>query len=452
MPRRAALAVVLAFACGCGDEGRRGGDVAPLEVPSAEEREAVRLFAEAKELLDAGADKEAEPLLRRVLERAPRHAGALGALSRIVVERRAFDEGAELAARLVEASPSDAAARARLVEAHTGRRDLAAAEAAARAWTKEAPNNSDAWFALGNALSAARRWEPAVQALKQASTLKAARADVRSALGLVYEAQGKRAEAEAAQRDAIQRDPRFGLAWLRLAVLLEEGGAAREAEAITAYGNAIKWEPARCSPARADLYRLLRRAADRDPSQAAAAELEWKSLVRVAGRDLLPWSGLGAPPAEPPSDRAERALRAALEAKPDDAEARMRYAMLLHRRGELDAAVEEYAEAMLADPSMARLRAALGAAFLAKGDPGTAEPQLREAARLDPTDTVTWRNLGWALVTGGRSADAVAPLTEALSRNPSDRLARRALGIARLGAGELDAGIEELTAAGWRAK
>ncbi len=444
------VAAVAVCAAACGDEpGSAGPGVRPLEIPSAAEREASDAYAAAEPLVAAGREKQAEPLLRRVVELAPQHAKALSALSDILLGRRRFDEAAEHLRRLVAISPDDQSARRRLFEALDGMRDPAAAEAMARAWTKEARDSSDAWYALGCALHTLGRLEPAAQALRQAATLKAARADVRSRLGIVYLAQGKRAEAEAAQRDAVARDPRFGLAWLHLARLIDADGAPRRAEAIEAYRRAVAAEPAKFAAAHAELYRLLRL----DPSATSEAESQWKVVLRVTGRDMLPWGGLGAPAAAvADTAKEERRLREAVEASPDDAEARMRFAMFLHRQGDVAKAVDEYAEAALGDPADARIRSALGAALVVNGDPGTAEPQLREALRLDATDQTTWRNLGWALLLLGRDADAVVAFDEALKRFEGDRLARRARGLARLHRGEIDTGAADLAASGWHVR
>lgn len=445
------LAALGLLAAACDDEpGAAARGVPPLEIPTEAERQAADAYAEAESLLAAGREKQAEPLLRRVVDLSPRHAKALAALSDIDLRRRRFDDAADLLRRLVAVAPDDQTARRKLVEALDGKRDYAGAEAVSRDWTRDARDNSDAWYALGCALHSQGKLEPAAQALKQAASLKASRADVRSRLGLVYLAQGKRADAEAAQRDAVTRDPRFGEAWLRLAEIVDAGGPARRAEAIDAYRRAVQADPARFAAAHAELYRLLRLAGRSDPSAAAEAETEWKVLLRVAGRDMLPWGGLGAPAPEAADPaKEERKLREAVEAKPGDSEARMRFAMFLHRQGDVVRAVDEYAEATLGDAADPRLRAALGAALLVKGDAETAEPQLREALRLDATDQTTWRNLGWALLQLGRDADAVAAFDEALKRFDGDRLARRARGLAKLHQGDLDGGRADLVAAKW---
>ena len=452
--RRAALAVLLAGAAlsACDEEPATPveGEVRPLDLPTGAEREAAAKYADAEALLDAGHDAQAEPLLRRVVELCPSHTGALGDLSGILMRRGRPGEAAALLRRLVAAVPGDATARRRLFDAVVAQRDTSSAEAVARNWTKEFQDSSDAWYALGCALHDAGKLDAAVNALKQAATLKGSRADVRSRLGLVYLAQGNIAQAEAAQRDAKERDPNYGDAWLRLGDLLARGGAPRRAETIDAWRHAIQSDPPRFAPLRVDLYRALVLAVREGQAAADEPETEWKSIVRAAGRDMLPWGGLGAPaPQSADSSKEEKALRAAVIADPADARARFRYAMLLHRRGEFVHASDEYAEAAKSDPADARIRSALGAALLAAGDTAAAEPHLREAVRLGPTDQTAWRNLGWTLVLLRRDDDAVAALDTALRLYDGDRLAHRARGLARLHRGDLDAGLAEIVASGW---
>lgn len=452
--RRAALALLLAATAlpACDEEPATPveGEVRPLDLPSDADREAASKYADASALLDAGRDGQAEPLLRRVLELSPGHAGALRDLAGILMGRGRPGEAAALLRRLVAAVPDDASARRRLFDAVVAQHDTSAAEAVGHDWTREFPDSSDAWYALGCALHDAGKLDQAVHALKQAATLKGQRADVRSRLGLVYLAQGQLAQAEAAQRDANQRDPNYGDAWLRLGDLLARGGSSRRAETIDAWRHAVLSDPARLAALRVDLYRALVRAAREGQAAADEPETEWKSVVRAAGRDMLRWDGLGAPaPQSGDPSKEEKALRAAVIADPSDAQTRFRYAMALHRRGDLTRAAEEYAEAARSDPADARIRSALGAALLAAGDAAAAEPVLREAVRLGPTDQSAWRNLGWTLVLLRRDDDAVAALDSALRLHDGDRLARRAHGLARLHRGELDAGVAEVVASGW---
>ena len=454
--RAAALVVLTAAAlAACDDQPATAiqDEVRPLALPSGAEREAASKFADARDLVEAGHDAQAEPLLRRVLELSPRHAGALGDLAGVLARRGRHVEAASLLRRLAEVTPEDPTVRRRLFDALMAQRDLAGAEAVAHDWSKEFRDSSDAWFAFGCVQHEAGRLEGAEQALRQASTLKASRADVRSRLGLVYQAQGRLAEAEAAQRDAKERDPGCGVAWLRLGDLLALGGAARRAETIDAWRHAVQADAARLAPARADLYRSLVLGAREGVAPAEDAEAEWKSVLRAAGRDMLPWGGLGAP-AAPGADAAkeEKRLRAAVVADPADARARLLYAMCLHRRGELAHAADEYAEAAAADPADARIRSALGAAMLVGGDAAAAEPHLREAVRMNATDQTSWRNLGWALVLLRRDDDAVAALDSALRLFSGDKLAHRARGLARLHRGDLDEGLAEIVASGWTAR
>ena len=450
----AALLAALAAAAVAGCEPSqkaREREVMPLDVPSDAEREAAEKLAQAKALLAAGGEKEAEPLLRRVLELSPKNVAALSALSDLLLQRRHFEEAASMLRRLVEGAPEDFGARQRLFEALLARHDFAAAETVARDWKKAtSDSSSDACYALGRSLRMQHKLDAAAEVLERAKSLKAARADVRSELGLVLLEQGKLARAEAAQRDAVQRQPKYGEAWVRLADILLRGASPRVPEAVAALRRALDGELARPGAVHVQLYRLLCLLAKSDASKTGDAEGQWRVLLAAAGRDMLPWDGLGAPPAAVPNPaKTERALRDAVIAHPDDAKARLALALFLHRRGDVAGAADEYAEAMLGLPGDSRLRSALGAALLVRGDASTAESQLAQAVRLDSNDQTSWRNLGWSQLLLGRDADAVASFDRALKLFDGDHLARRARGLARMHQGDLDGGLAEVTASGW---
>jgi tetratricopeptide (TPR) repeat protein len=446
--RALAAFVLCAAAAACGDESTTKRAVSPLEPRSAGEAEAAEQFAAAQAFLDAGDDRLAEPVLRRVLDQAPKHAKALAALGDLCFRRRSFEEAVQLLARYVELEPDDFDHRRRLFEAYCGKRDFVGAETAARAWVAHDRDFGEPWYALGCAQHELGKLDAAVKSLEAAGARQSSRGDVRSRLGLVLLAQGKHAAAEAAQRDALQRDPRYVPAWSRLGDLIALAGASRRSEAITAYRRGAQASGSGAVHAR--LYRQLRLASAADASRAEEADAEWKTLVAVLGRDMLPFAGLPAPTGEAPDpDREEKALRAAVVASPDDALARARYATCLHRRGDVSRAVEEYAEASRAAPSDASIRAAYGAALLAKGDAGAAVVELSEATKLGRADGTTSRNLGWALLLLGRDADAVLAFDRALALSADDRLSRRARGIARMHAGDLDGGLKDVVDSGW---
>jgi len=259
-------------------------------------------------------------------------------------------------------------------------------------------------------------------------------------------AQGKTSDAEAAQRDALRRDPRFLDAWARLGDVIALAGPSRYLEAVDAYRRA---SPV-AGGVRARSYRLLRLVAASDASKTADADAEWEALVALAGREMLANGGLD-PPATKPADpaREEKDLRAALEARPDDAKTRCKYATLLHRRGDVDDAIAEYAEAAAAAPNDASIRTAYGAALLAKGDPAAAQKELETAVKLDRTNALALRDHGWSLLRLGRFGESVDAFSASLAVR-ADRLARLGRGLARLHLGN-DEGLADLAAAGWTA-
>jgi tetratricopeptide (TPR) repeat protein len=449
--RRAGAFVAVVLCCvaaGCGDQPSSRRGVQALVEPSPAEREAAVQYAQARTLLDAGDERAAEAALRRALKLSPDHPKALAALGGLLLRRRRFDEATPLLRRCVELDPDDVERRKALYQSLCGRRDFAGAETAARAWIGVARSSGDAWYSLGCALHEQGKLGPAAKALETAGTKQAARGEIRSRLGLVLLAQGKRAQAEAAQRDALQRDPRFVDAWARLGDAIAAAGPSRYGEAVAAYRSGAAAVGADGVHAR--LYRLLRLMAESDATKTSDADAQWSTLLAIAGREMLPAGGLPAaktPAADP--EREEKALRAAVVASPDDGAARGRYAMCRHRRGDVEAALPEYAEAARAAPADATIRAAYGAALLVADDVEGARTQLAEATRLDPSNALASRNLGWALLRLGRDAESIAAYDRALATSKDDRLARRGRGLAKMHAGRLDEGLKDVVESGW---
>jgi len=126
----ACVAAALCLASAACDEKPSRQAIAPLDAPSAADREAAETFASAQALLDAGDARAAQPLLRRVVELMPKHAKALGALGDVLFAERRWDEASPILKRAVAAAPDYRARRKKLFDSLFAQRDYAGAEAA----------------------------------------------------------------------------------------------------------------------------------------------------------------------------------------------------------------------------------------------------------------------------------------------------------------------------------
>jgi len=131
----------------------------------------------------------------------------------------------------------------------------------------------------------------------------------------------------------------------------------------------------------------------------------------------------------------------AVAADPDDAAAHVDLANALRDGGQPLEALPHYEEAIRLRPDDGRARAELGGLLATLGRPDEAVEQLREAVRLLPGDAATRFNLGSALARAGRMTEAVEQYRQVVSLTPDDPEAWGNLAMAH-------AALEEDAAAG----
>ena len=105
---------------------------------------------------------------------------------------------------------------------------------------------------------------------------------------------------------------------------------------------------------------------------------------------------------------------------------------VLLERGEVDAAIAEFREALRLKPDSAGSLSNLGYALSTKGDYRGAVRACREAIRLDPKDFSAHLNLGIALMGLKKVDEAIAEYREAIRLGPGEPLAHNGLGGALL--------------------
>jgi tetratricopeptide (TPR) repeat protein len=452
--RRALLAACLLplglASCDEGKVERRA--VMPLELPSDDVVEATALFREAQALVDGGDEREALPLLRRVIELTPDDAEAHYLLGLAQFELGRYALAVPRLQRAMELDPEDVRARSRLAESLllTGR--FEESHAAYRDWALEEPESGDARYGLGRVLYRMRKYRAAVRQLTAAAQLKGRSAEIRSDLGLAYQALGEYAEAESRQREALDADANYAEAWFRLGDAIAAQGPDRYPEALEKMERATALAQDHLL-LRAYTYRLLRLMAGEEGADRAAlderADATWADLLRVLARRRKRTHGLD--DSEERLTRGpdtENELRAAVREAPDAAAPRRRFAVYLHRQGRFEEAVDEYRAALKTLEEDAPTQAAIGAALLEQGALEQAEAALRRAAELDPGCVAAWSNLGWLHLRSGSDAAAEEAYERLLAVRPGDAEARRGRGLAWMRQGRVQDGLEELLAAG----
>jgi tetratricopeptide (TPR) repeat protein len=212
--------------------------------------------------------------------------------------------------------------------------------------------------------------------------------------GNKYFAQEKYKEAIVEYRNAVQQDPKFGEARLKLADAYVKEGDARNA------------------------YREYIRAADLLP-QNLEAQTKAATFLLLARQF------------EDAKSRAEKALAV----DPRHIEAQVLRANALAGLKDLDGAVKDIEEAIRLDPKQATTYSNLGALQLAKGNREEAEAAYQKAVDTDPkslTARLALANFYWATA---RREEAEKELRAALELDPKNDLANRAMATFYIGSG-----------------
>jgi Tfp pilus assembly protein PilF len=119
------------------------------------------------------------------------------------------------------------------------------------------------------------------------------------------------------------------------------------------------------------------------------------------------------------------ALKAAIEAKPDYAEAHYTLGTVLQQQGNLEGAIESFRQALKYAPHAPEIHNSLGTALSRKGDKDAAQVAFQEAARLNKIKSnmqagVFATNTGIALLKEGKVDAALERFEAALKLDPTN--------------------------------
>ena len=195
---------------------------------------------EALRLHQAGRRRDALPLYARALAQNPKDPQVLYAYGLCLLETGDLARGGQLMAQLVALKPGDPAARYALGKtlALTGKPE--AAEAELRQAVLLAPAMGEAWLELANLLARTRP-DAAEAALREGLKHRPRDAALWCNLGNVLAERGRRPDAEAAWRKALEIDPGLLPAAMALALARRAQGDATAAAAMLE--QAVKRRP-----------------------------------------------------------------------------------------------------------------------------------------------------------------------------------------------------------------
>lgn len=313
------------------------------------------------------------------------------------------DGSAEQLRAAVRLNPRDANARSALAQVE---QPLAAA--AAR------------HFQESSRLIGAGRREAAIAELLAAVRLKPDFAAALGNLGVLYQQQGKAAEAEKYFRRAAEANPGDAKHLLNLGLTL--AGQKRYTEAVQAVDRALQITPANPAALTAKGMILLRQ---QQRDEAIDVFRQVQSAEPNSAQALV---NLGIALAE--AERHSEALQSfdeALRLAPGFTAAQLNRGRALYdlkRYEESRAALEA---AFRQSPDDLQIAYRLGLTEARLGEPAKAAQLLEKVARAEPKNDVAQQELGQALIETGRTADGETHLRTALKLNPHNSQAAYAL-------------------------
>ncbi|HLI03380.1 MAG TPA: tetratricopeptide repeat protein [Terracidiphilus sp.] len=290
----------------------------------------------------------------------------------------------------------------------SGQREAAVEMAAAA--VRAAPDASLAWTALGQALTAASRFEDAERAYAQALTIDAASPLALLGLGELKTAAGHSPEnfneAIAYFKQALARRPAWAAAHLGLGNAYARSG--RDAEALASCARASELAPRSAEAHFAAGFVLARLKRTRE------AEARYRRALFLRPDFAAAWLNLGVLLREAGRDRdAEAALRRAAQLRPELVSAWLNLALVERDRGRLDTARKHLERAFELNPVQKETLIARCQLCAAERNLPGAWRWLRRAQAVDPDCDEAHNMEGILLHHEGRFEEAVAAFERA---------------------------------------
>lgn len=304
---------------------------------------------------------------------------------------------------------------------------------------RTAPPDAGANGRLGMVLQAYDQHEAAAVCYTRAHLLDPKSFDWIYYRGVAEAAQGRNAQAMESLRKALNRNPTYLPARLKLAELLLSSGdlaaggtefkqlVREHPESATAFYGLGRVQSSAGKPEEA--IRSFERACELFPAY-GAAHYALALAYRRSGDSKQAGEHLGVyeknkpnvPPEEDPLMSAVRALN-------EGAVAHVQKGIALEAAGRLEEAVVEHERAIEVDPKHAQAHVNLISLYGRLGRAEKAEEQFRAAVALNPSLAEAYYNYGVLLVNGGRMPEAKAAFEKATEVNPLYAEAHLNLGL-----------------------
>ncbi len=256
-------------------------------------------------------------------------------------------------------------------------------------------------------------------------------------LGEGFRNSGKAAQAVAAYREAIRRNPQMAAAHENLGVVLRKAGQLEEAVEILRRATQL-------APGKATVWHELGLVYQAQ-GKAAEATKTIEKAIALDGDMPEPHNNLGIVLlSSGDSRRAEVAFREAIRIQPDYADAHGNLANLLAGKKDFKDARHHFETALRSDPMNAAVRYNFALALGRAGDVDAAQRQLEAALESAPNLADAHELLANLLMARGQAADALPHYRAWVALRPESAQAQFGLGSALAMIGEREAAIPHL--------
>lgn len=284
------------------------------------------------------------------------------------------------------------------------------------------PPPERAWLQESGALETAGKWKALEVLGREWLKAQPTSAPASTALGIALFRLQRNEDAEAVLRQAVALDACYWRAWTRLAQVLHQRGATREAEEALVRAE-------QCMPLQQESP-ILRTGWLVDARRFEEARVQIREALRRAPSNMVSWRLLGLiEESLGHGEEAVRALNIAVGLGDPNGESQRLLTALYARTGQFDKARRNLQTYAGSGPEGSRAHVLLGFAELRAGRLNTAEESMRQAIALAPEAAAGWSGLGVVLLKTARLAEADSAFERALALGGQDAgvLAHRAL-------------------------
>ena len=264
--------------------------------------------------------------------------------------------------------------------------DWPALVAYARTWSQAEPQNSDAWYTLGESLSGLAQFSQAIDAFRKALRIDPKFFGAWSNIGVDYDELGQYSEAIDAYHEALRIAPKNVVVWTNLGKVYDDLGQYNQA--IEACREALRIDPKDAVTwySLGTTYNHL--------SQYAEAVEAFREALRIDPKLVAAWNNLGNAYASlSQNTKALDAYREALRIEPKNAKHWFNIALFYGKLNQFDQAIAADRAAIALDPKLVAAWFHLGLSCTLQGSRDCAIEAYQALRILDPAQADKLFNL-----------------------------------------------------------